>query len=442
MARTSFGINGEEAARALELGYEDYLEYQLDSTSIDDSELESQLSQFSTLNDTARQRLDAIIADDFSSVSDFLAATVLRGARSKRQLHERMVEFWSDHFSIYLPSDALLILKPLDDTEVIRPNALGNFPELLSASAHSPAMMVYLDNASSAAGAPNENYARELMELHTVGVDQFSEDDVKEVARALTGWSIDFEPDSPEFGRFKFYPQIHDFGEKTVLGRRLSAGNGIADGERVLDILSNDSLVAPKTARFIGRKLAVRFWGYDPPEALVEEIASAYLDTSGDIKSMLRVVLREDWLMQAPPKLKRPFHYALSALRAMSTEIREYALLVELLRGMEHLPFHWAPPNGYPDSLEYWGNYLMPRWTFAIWLIYQQGDVDLDLHPYAAAVSDEEFLDEIDARIFHGGNPPDHRVALADYMSVAPGNLFRRLEALSMALGAADFQWH
>ncbi|MCF6286640.1 MAG: DUF1800 domain-containing protein [Candidatus Hydrogenedentes bacterium] len=442
VARTTFGINQEEAQRALDLGYDGYLEYQLDHDTIDDSALEARLASLRTLNDTPRERLDAAERNDFSSAQEFLIATVLRGVYSKRQLYERMVEFWSDHFNIYLQSEAQLILKPLDDAEAIRPFALSSFPEILRGSARSPSMLVYLDNASSVVGAPNENYARELMELHTVGVDQFSQQDVKEVARVLTGWSINLDLDSADFGRFLYYPEIHDWGEKSVLGRRFAAGRGIEEGEELLQLLSTDPEIAQRTAAFIGRKLALRFWGYEPPDALVEEIAAAYLDTDGDIKSMLRVVLREGWLMQAAPRMKRPYHYALSSLRAIPSELKGFEVFGELLRLMEHLPFHWAPPNGYPDSLEYWGNYLMPRWTYGVWLLYQQGDVELELQPYLAAETDEDFLDEIEARIFHHQRPAEHREALAAFLASAPENIFRRVEALSMAIASADFQWY
>lgn len=442
VARVSFGINREEAVRALDLGYSAYLEYQLDYLAIDDGPVERGLARFPTLDDSPLRRWRALEQGDTTAIYEFYAATFLRGAYSRRQLFERMVEFWSDHFNIFFEAEAQQLLKPLDDRDVIRRHALGTFPALLRASAQSPAMLLYLNNASSQVGAPNQNYARELMELHTVGVDNFSQEDVQEVARALTGWSIDYNINAASFGSFKFYPELHDFEEKVVLGKRLAAGRGMVDGEDVLDILSLDPAVASMTARFIGRKLAVHFWGYDPPEALVEEIAGAYLDTDGDIKAMLRVVLREDWLMQAQPKLKRPYHYALSALRARPGTIKRYDELAYIIGTMEHLPFNWAPPNGYPDSLAYWGGYLMPRWTYGIWLVYQEDAVDLDWTPYREAPDLESFLDRIDADFFHHAMPADHRAALADFLAPAPLDLFRRVEALSLAIGSAEFQWY
>lgn len=442
VSRISFGINKEEATIAQELGYAGYLEYQLDHLNIDDGKVEGALASFSTLDDSPLQRLRAIERGDTASVYEFYAATILRGAFSRRPLFERMAEFWSDHFNIYFESEAQQILKPLDDAEVIRPNALGTFPDLLRASVHSPSMLLYLDNASSRAGAPNENYARELMELHTVGVDNFTQGDVREVARALTGWSIDINIDAATFGRFKFYPEIHDFGEKYVLGHRLRSGQGITDGEEVIDILALDPQISAMTARHLARKLAVHFWGYDPPEALVDEIAQAYGDTGGDIKAMLRVVLREDWIAQAPPKLKRPYHYALSAMRARPSEILDFQTLAGLMISMEHLPFQWAPPNGYPDALAYWGNYLMPRWTFGIWLVYQDSAISIDWTPYFEAPDTDAFLDQLDADFFHFTLPADHRAALADFLAAAPSNPFRRVEALSLAIGSAAFQWY
>ena len=442
VSRTTFGIDAAEAQRALDLGYDGYLEYQLAHDAIDDRALDGALASLTTLNQSPLERLRALEAEDFTGILEFYAATLLRGAYSKRQLYERMVEFWSDHFNIFFESEAQQILKPADDAEVIRPNALGAFPALLDASMRSPAMLIYLDNASSFVGAPNENYARELMELHTLGVDNFSQEDVKEVARALTGWSIAFDANVSDFGTFRFYPQLHDYGAKRILGQVFTAGRGMAEGEALVDLLTRDPSLAPVTARHVGRKLAVHFWGYDPPDALVTEIVEAYLDADGDIKAMLRVVLREDWLLQAPPKLKRPYHFALSALRARPSEIRDFQALAYIIQTMQHFPFQWAPPNGYPDSLEYWGNSLTPRWTYGVWLVYQAGAVQVDWAPYFAAEDSDAFLDQLDADFFHHAMPTSHREALRAYLAPAPTNFFRRVEALSLAIGSAEFQWY
>ena len=442
LARTSFGINREEALRALELGYEAYLEFQLDHLAIDDRSVDHKLAALRTLDDTPLQRFRAFEKSDFTSLLEFFTATLLRGAYSRRQLFERRVEFWSDHFNIFIEAEAQRILKPLDDAGVIRPHALGTFPDLLKASAASPAMLLYLNNASSLAGAPNQNYARELMELHTLGVDNYTQEDVKEVARAFTGWSINYDIDSPSFGAFHFYPEAHDTAQKQVFGRTLPAGRGLADGEDVLKLLSLDPEFAPVTARHISRKLAIHFWGYDPPEALIDDMVAAWLATDGDIKAVLRVVLSEDWLMQAPQKLKRPCHYALSALRARPGNILKYDVLAEVLRTMEHLPFNWAPPNGYPDTAGYWGGYLMPRWTFGVWLVYDDKSFAVDWTPYREAPDMATFLDQLNGDFFGHAMPADHRAALETFLGEAPQDLFRRVETLSLAIGSPAFQWY
>lgn len=442
LARTSFGINREEALRALELGYDAYLEFQLDHLAIDDRAVERKLAALRTLDDTPLQRFRAFEKGDFTSLLEFYTATLLRGVYSRRQLFERMVEFWSDHFNIFIEAEAQRILKPLDDARAIRPHALGTFPELLKASATSPAMLLYLSNASSLAGAPNQNYARELMELHTLGVDNYTQEDVKEVARALTGWSINYDINSRSFGAFQFYPEAHDTSQKQVLGRTLPAGRGLADGEDVLNLLSLDPEFAPVTARRVSRKLAVHFWGYDPPEALIDDMVAAWLATDGDIKSILRVVLGEAWLMQAPPKLKRPCHYALSALRARPGNVLKYDVLAEVLRTMEHLPFNWAPPNGYPDTAGYWGGYLMPRWTFGVWLVYDDQSFAVDWTPYREAPDMETFLDQLNGDFFGHAMPADHRATLEDFLGKAPQDLFRRVETISLAIGSPAFQWY
>ena len=181
-----------------------------------------------------------------------------------------MVEFWSNHFSIYQDNGPLRLLKIADDREVIRPHALGRFRDLLHASAKSPAMLYYLDNYRSYRDGPNENYARELLELHCLGVDGgYDEQDVSETARTFTGWSIDRNDD---IGRFRFYPQLHDDGAKTVLGLDIPAGLGVAGGERLLDHLAGQTA----TADFIAFKLCRRFVADQPDPALVAEVSETF----------------------------------------------------------------------------------------------------------------------------------------------------------------------
>ena len=197
-----------------------------------------------------------------------------------------MVEFWTDHFNISVQKGDCWFLKIVDDREVIREHALGNFRELLGASAHSPAMLVYLDNQENHKDAPNENYARELMELHTLGLSGgYTQSDVMELARCLTGWRV-----KEHFwkGKLKFEPDFHAPGPKTVLGHTIQPG-GETELEQVLDILANH----PSTARTIATKLARRFLADDPPPGIVDKASLVFQETSGDIKAVLRVIILE-----------------------------------------------------------------------------------------------------------------------------------------------------
>ncbi|MBL8102918.1 MAG: DUF1800 domain-containing protein, partial [Anaerolineales bacterium] len=291
---------------------------------------------------------------------DLRRATILRAVYSHRQLFEVMVEFWSDHFNIFMDKEKEFFLKTVDDREVIRKHALGNFRDLVWASAHSPSMMIYLDNQANEKSHPNENYARELMELHTLGVDGgYSQKDVMELARCLTGWNV---KEHFWLGDFVFKEDIHDTGEKNVLGLSIQP-SGIKEAEQVIEML----VTHPSTAKFICTKLARRFVADNPPEQLIEKATQTFLNTNGDIKSVLRVILF-DGLALAQPKYKRPVNFLLSALRMLNVETDGIALRDYLVR-MGQLYFNWPTPDGYPDYSEAWQGNLMPRWQFAFALI-------------------------------------------------------------------------
>jgi len=273
LKRTSFGPHRDELTSINNLGITPYLEQQLDHLNIDVSALEAEIAtQFPLTLQTPAQLILNFPDNIFDVATQMIAATQYRQMFSQRQLYEIMVEFWSDHFNIHLVNGLGPTLKPYDDQQVIREHALGNFRELLHASAKSSAMLFYLDNFLNQASAPNENYARELMELHTLGVDGgYSEDDVKEVARCFTGWTIQFPDDPPAvYGEFLFADWIHDNGAKLVLGNSITGG-GQSDGEQVLDILA----AHPSTANFIATKLCSRFISDTPSQAAVDAVAAA-----------------------------------------------------------------------------------------------------------------------------------------------------------------------
>jgi len=440
--RITYGANAREAQLASDLGYDAYLEHHLNPAGIDDADLDRQMrTRFPTIGYNAAQIIQRFYAGDYATYDHFLNGTIFRRIYSRRQLFERMVEFWSDHFNIYLDKDGVTPLKIVDDRLVARTHALGKFPDLLSASAHSPAMLVYLDNDPSVAGAPNQNYARELMELHTLGVDQYTQQDVEEVARCFTGWSYEWDTNKPNFGTFRFDPYSHDADAKLVLGRTIPAGGGVQDGEQVLALLSRDAQIAPTTARFIARKLAVKFWGDTPPVDLVEEIAAAYLSNDGDIKAMLRVVLAERWLSTAPPKFKRPFHLIASALRSRPSQINEFWSLRYYLEQMNHLPFNWIPPNGYPEAGAYWMGFLLPRWRFAQEFVDWGLSAAINWDAFNNATDDVAFMDNVNAFLGGGAYPFDQLQVLYAYLRDNPGDYWRRRETLALAYSTPSFQW-
>jgi len=281
-----------------------------------------------------------------------------------------MVEFWSDHFNIHLVNGLGPTLKPIDDRQVIREHALGNFRDLLHASAKSPAMLFYLDNFFNQAVAPNENYARELMELHTLGVDGgYTEIDVKEVARCFTGWTLRFPDDTGgDYGEFVYADLIHDKQAKLVLGNNIAANGGQDDGEQVLDILA----AHPSTARFIATKLCRRFISDNPPQAAVDAVATAFTISNGDIKDSLRALFASAaFLDQADLKFTRPSEYLAGVVRALAPDTPYppdnglFWFYVQNTLGQ--LPFYWPTPDGYPDRQDYWASTggLLNRWRIS-----------------------------------------------------------------------------
>jgi len=392
--RLTFGPRVEERAHFAEIGLQAYIEEQLDFSSIDDFASDLRLSTFDTLHMDADQ-LEAISNQLFENYdretvpNELRQATFLRQLYSKRQLYEVMCEFWSDHFNIFVEKEACFILKTVDDREVIRKHALGSFRDLVWASAHSPAMLVYLDNQANVKGTPNENYARELMELHTLSVDGgYTQTDVMELARCLTGWSV-----KKHFwlGEFTFREKEHESGAKNVLGLAIPA-SGQGEAEQVIERLA----AHPSTARFIATKLARRFIADDPPREIVEKAAQVFIQTQGDIKSVLRIILL-DGLVFAKPKYKRPLNFALSAARALNVETDGAAFYQPLAR-MGQLPFSWPTPDGYPDRSEAWMGNLMPRWQFALELVrVEMKNTRLNLFRLLDKVSTGRLEDDADA---------------------------------------------
>jgi uncharacterized protein (DUF1800 family) len=386
------------------------------------------------------------------------SSRILRAVYSERQLNEAMVDFWTNHFNVYANKAATRWFLPEYDRDVIRPNALGNFKDLLLATAKSPAMLFYLDNYQSVspkvvannanrgnarlqrqiqngnlrpkarerlkerlgvtdeqldqrlkqlsenppAKQPkkqqrgiNENYAREVMELHTLGVEGgYTQKDIQEVARAFTGWTIidprgyrrSFAklngietaarpgnrlmrqmnlPEDSESGAFFFNERWHDADEKIVLGQKVNEG-GMKDGLKVIDILVNH----PSTAKFIARKLAVKFVSDNPSEALVSRVAEAFHKSKGDIKTTLRALFTDKEFF-APEnyraKIKTPFEVVVSAVRTLGANTNGRQIQAMLAKMGEQL-YGFQAPTGYPDTAEDWVNTgaLLERLNFAV----------------------------------------------------------------------------
>ncbi|HZX40859.1 MAG TPA: DUF1800 domain-containing protein, partial [Myxococcaceae bacterium] len=295
--------------------------------------------------------------------AELIAARLIRATESRRQLQEQLVDFWFNHFNVSADKGAIRWMVSPYEREAIRPKIFGSFRNLLGAVAHHPAMLFYLDNwASTREGFSgpkrgrlglNENYARELLELHTLGVDGgYTQEDVREVARCFTGWGIR-KPN--EDGSFEFHPMAHDRGSKRALGTEIPAGGGMEDGERVLDLLA----VHPSTARFIARKLAQKFVMDSPPPALVERVAQVFLRTGGDLTATYRAVFEspEFWSDAARgSKVKTPLEFTVSAVRVLGGTTAGDVPMVQALNRMGQPLYRAQPPTGWPEVSQPWVN--------------------------------------------------------------------------------------
>jgi uncharacterized protein (DUF1800 family) len=371
LKRTGYGVRRDELDLVQNIGIDAYLEQQLDYTQIDDADLEATLQTLFPLTTRSPAQLIGGFPDNIADIArQMVAATQYRQIFSRRQLYEVMVEFWSDHFNIHLLNGLGPTLKPGDDRQVIRAHALGNFRDLLHASAKSPSMLFYLDSFYNLASAPNENYARELMELHTLGVDGgYTEADVKEVARCFTGWSIRFPGDmSGDYGTFVYRPSVHDDGAKLVLGNAIAAGGGEGDGEQVLDLLATH----PATARFIATRLCRRFIRDDPEPPEIDAVATAFTQSGGDIRTTLRALfVTAAFRGSADHKITRPAEYLAAMVRALAPATAYPAdngvLFFFAQSILGQLPYYWPTPDGYPDVQSYWASTggLLNRWRLS-----------------------------------------------------------------------------
>ena len=389
--------------------------------------------------------------------AELQASRILRAVYSERQLQEVLVDFWTNHFNVFAGKGADRWLLTSYDRDTIRPNTIGKFHDLLLATAQSPAMLFYLDNFQSVspsarvrangsnrrraqgdsiferwlggrqqelrpaqqnANMParqrrgiNENYARELMELHTLGVDGgYTQKDVQEVARCFTGWTI-FAPRGGDAavmalmgararentGKFYFNERMHDEGEKTVLGQKIAAGGGIKDGLQVLNILARH----PSTAKFIATKLTRYFVQDDPPPALVDRVAAQFIKSDGDIRETLKAVFFSSEF-NAPEayraKVKRPFELAISAIRTLGAETIGGPQLHQWIARMGEPLYLYQTPNGYSDTADSWVNTggLLERLNFGLTLASNRiPGTRVDLKRFAGAAASGQAVDKV-----------------------------------------------
>lgn len=407
--RLTFGARPWDYQRTRKLGateeaaFAAFLDQQLAPEKIDDPGAESATRRFELLNEPLGELFEY---QDKHLLDALVRSTVLRAVFTERQLYEVMVNFWSDHFNIDPSKGDAKWLKVADDRDVIRAHALGKFPAMLRASALSPAMLWYLDGRvnkkANDADKPNENYARELLELHTLGVHGgYTQKDVMEVARCLTGWAVqETQRSKLNLGSVEFKPFQHDRGEKVVLGHVIPAIPKKAKPEEIeklgraeLDTVLNIIGLHPSTAKFIATKLCQRFIADAPPAAAVSAVAEKFIASGGDIPATLRALFATDaFLTTRGNKLKRPFHYIVSALRATHATTDAGRAIQDYLLRMGHAPFHYPTPDGYPEEAAPWLGTLLWRWNFAVALTSNSLDKEtkLDADKLRASFATEE----------------------------------------------------
>src|SRR4051812_35944170 len=352
--RLGFGPRPGDVEKVMQIGVDKWIDQQLHPERVPDRAVDARLQQLPTMRMSnaeivkkyyapvlmARKEAKAKGGEDQKDLrrelmknipygqrpqrvtEDLLSQRIIRAAESDRQLNEVMVDFWMNHFNVFSGKGLDRFLLTGYERDAIRPHIWGKFEDLLRATAKSPAMLFYLDNARSRRDAINENYAREIMELHTLGVDGgYTQKDVTELARVFTGWSITRPQDRRgAAAEFVYRPQMHDGGAKTVRGIHFPAGGGMEEGERMIHILAHD----PATAHHIALQLSQRLVSDDPPPKLVDRVAKRFLQTDGDLRETVKAIISspEFWDPSTyRAKVKTPFEYVISALRAVDAHV-------------------------------------------------------------------------------------------------------------------------
>ena len=448
LRRIGHGPRPGDIRQVLAQGIERYVEEQIDA--LPDPELETRLRRLTTLDYSIAQVLAAYNANNQAIgpiLDEFYLARLIRAVHGRNQLQEVLTDFWFNHFNVFIGDGFDRYSTPAYERDAIRPHVLGRFRELLGATAAHPAMLFYLDNYLSTVSRVdprtgrlltglNENYGRELMELHTVGVDAgYTQEHVFDAARCFTGWTIDQRQ-----GVFIYRQQNHDTGAKSVFGLNVPAGGGREDGEKLLDYLAEH----PSTARFVSRKLLQRFVADDPPQRLVDRTAATFESTGGDIAAVIRTILgsAEFWAEAfGAGKPRTPIEFVAGALRAVDAQVNTGRALTATLGAMGMPLFACLPPTGYSNRGADWLNPSshLNRMNFALDLSSNAvNGVAVDLRALPGRLGAEPnnpraLADALSREIFGGGLSAQTRDAAARVSSAGPVPVLNRVLGLVLA---------
>ena len=451
--RAGFGPRPGEVEALRQKGRKKWLDEQLDPAGSEPFELGLRLSRLEVTHLQAWELRDWPKSD---IVRQAQQTDLLYASLSPWQVRERMVDFWTNHFNIYGNKGLAAYRIPTDQREVVRKHAVGSFPAMLNASAKSTAMLLYLDQQASHWGQPNENYARELLELHTLGVDGgYTQEDVMEVARCFTGWTEERGFLRPR-GSFRFDPELHDTRPKSVLGHRVHNEDGVKDGEQVLAILARH----PSTARNLARKMCEYFLGesrVESPESrgggdgsnfeeLVERVAESYLESpTGDIARMLRTIFTSDAFLNGKPTFKRPFDFVVSSLRALDATTDGNKPVLRHLEQMGQPSHMWPMPDGYPISPEAWNGSVLGRWNFAIELCRDEiSGTSVNLPSLAeryGAKGRDAWVSAVFGLSAGAAGLDALRDAIAKHTEASPKSKKEWAEITALCLCSPEFQW-
>jgi uncharacterized protein (DUF1800 family) len=459
--RIGYGPDAWSVARVEQLGtLEAYIEEQLHPELLDDSALEAEIASLYPVQamsyGTSRNLYNEYVSDPevgpYAVLRDSTRAKALRCVKSKRQLEQVLVDFWFNHFNVDgIVEEARWGFVTLE-RDAIRPNVLGNFETMLKATARNPGMLDYLDNSLNfkegfvylnVLYGINENYAREIMELHTLGVDGgYTQNDVREVARAFTGWTTPAFTSNTSNG-FQYLSQGHDKGEKNIMGvLNLPANRGQIDGDDVIHFLATH----PKTAERISRKLCQRFVSETPPEALVQAAAQTFLATNGDLREVMRTILLSPEFLgldYARTKVKRPFVYMTSLARAVGiNDDALYAYYADgLLQVMGEGLYRAGPPTGYPESSRFWSG--EGPFVQRINLANRAARGQWGFSPSFAVTGStpEEIVEQLRVQYLRRGLESSTRAVLVAFVQGLPANA-RIEEAAALLLTSPDFLVH